>query len=257
MLGDINPQLIQASPQDPAVYRGRDNIVQSVFSQYNGRKYVTLDFSLVTRMVLILPTPDDQLLFDSTSVPDVFDWTLGGGKVIFDLTQYALSVGRYQAKLVVFDVEHPNGQVVIDGEKTELIIDVREVYAAGILPPPMPSGGESVVRRAGEPLSALRGVYELNGRVYLLDQQDTAHIDYFIGVTVTAGQTNQNVVIQRSGTIDDVSWTWFAGLVYLGTAGALTQTVPTTGWELVLGNSPSVNRLNIDFDEPVLLGQEQ
>lgn len=259
MLGTIDPRLIETSPQTPVVYRGRDNVVQTAFTRYDGRKFVALDFASITRMVLILPTPSGgQMVFDSVATAGVIDWGLGYGRVVFDLTPYALPIGVYEGQLVVFDTEHPGGQVIVDGQdRARLVLDVREVYTAGTMPPPLPTGGESVVRRAGETLSALRGVYELAGLVYALDFEDSVHIDLFLGITVSAALIGADVIIQRSGTIDDLSWSWTVNQVYLGVAGALTQTVPTTGWEMVLGASPSPQRLNLNFDEPVLLAQEQ
>lgn len=257
MLGTVNPQLVVTSPQDPVVYRGRSNIVQSLLTMYNGRRYVALDFADVNRMVLILLAPEGQMVFDSSLTAGVITWGTGG-LITFDLTAYALPVGIYDAQLVVYDSQHISGQVIIDGQQdSKLLIDVREVFTAGMTPPPLPTGGESNVRVAGEAMSALRAVYELGGRVFLLDQLDSTHMELFIGITVSAAVEGADVIIQRSGTIDDANWTWTVGLVFLGSQGRLTQLVPTTGWELVLGSAPTATRLNLDFDEPVLLAQEQ
>lgn len=259
-LGNIDTKMVAATPQQPMVYRGRDNIVQCTFTQYNGRKFVGLDFSAVTRMVLILPYgPTEQYVFDSATASSVFDWTQGAGLVVFDLTGYGLPVGVYRMQLVVFDAEHTDGQVVVDGFKDNgPSLQVREVYTAGAMPPPLPSGGESVIRTAGVTLSALLGVYEQQGQVYPLDQDDDLHISQFLGIAISAAQAGSSAVIQRSGTIDDTSWAWtVGGLVYLGAGGALTQTAPTTGWELVVGTAPSATRLNLAIQDPVLLAQEQ
>lgn len=263
MLGDVDTHRLRVSAWGPKVYTGHDNVLKFRFEQYDDttRRDKPLDFSAVTRMVLRFSEVDPIIEFDTDVVPDAIDWVTQGadGVLFFDLSAYIVDVGTYNADLVVYDAEHARGQVLVS---TSMLRDAfnftfERVGATGLLPPLFPSGDDVVIRRAGETISALRGVYELAGRVYKLDQQDSDHIDYFLGITTSSATNGREIVVKRSGTIDDASWNWTPGLVYLGADGVLTQTVPTTGWELVVGNSPSPQRLNIDFDEPVLLAQEQ
>jgi hypothetical protein len=239
------------------VYRGRDNLVELTLQRYDSAsgRYVPLDLAPVERMVLSLPTTQPRVIFDSQAVSGVIDWTLGQGRVRFNIQQYALPVGGYPVELIAFDPAHPNGQVLIDQYENSTVFEVREVLSDGLLPPPMPSGGTGVVRLAGEEISALRGVYELQGQVFYLDQADDAHINLYLGVTVSSAQAGGEVIVQRSGTIDDASWNWTVGQdVFLGSDGFLTQTAPTTGWQLVVGSAPAATRLNISIDVPVFMG---
>lgn len=258
MLGHVDPQKVKVSPWVPAIYRGRDNFVAALFSQYveGSRRDTPLDWSLVTRLILVLPEVD--LAFDSAVAPDAMDWTTHAQGVIeFKLSQYAINAGTYRAQLIAFDAEHPNGQVIVSGLQTqnEFTLTINEVLSSGQLPAPLPTGGEAAVRVAGETLSALRVVYERNGLVYALDPSDpfSEDVQYMLGVTVTATDAGGTVAVQRSGTIDDPGWTWAEGLIFAGPGGLMVQTPPATGWELVVGFAPSATRLNIDFDEPVLL----
>ncbi|MNM46280.1 hypothetical protein D3C81_572170 [compost metagenome] len=238
------------------VYRGHDNPVDLRLQYYDpgSRRYKPLDLAGVNRMVLSFPTATPRITFDSAAVAGVLDWSAGDGLIRVTINQYALPVGVYAAELVAFDLNHPNGQVLIDDRENPTTFDVREVLATGLTPPPLPTGGESVVRQAGEAISALRAVYEKNGQVFYLDPTTAdAPVDYFLGITTSATQAGGDVIVQRSGTIDDNGWGWANGLVYVGAAGVLTQAVPTIGWELVVGASPSPARINLDFDEPVLL----
>lgn len=260
MLGNVDPQHVTVAPLSPAVYRGRDNTSAARFQRYDEArgKYVPLDFSNVLRMILVLPETQPQVVFDTLTAPDTMDWlSLGQGEIEFKLAHYALTPGTYKARLIVYDEDHPNGQVVVSGlqTKNEFNLIINEVLGDGVLPPPMPSGGEATVREYGEDISALRVVYERGGRVFLLDPTDPllSTVDLLLGITITAGDAGTPGVIQRSGTIDDTSWSWAEGLVFLGAAGTLTQVPPTTGWEVVVGAAPSAQRLNIDFDEPVRL----
>ena len=242
------------------VYRGHDNTVEVTLYDYNEtqRKDVPLDFSAVTRMVLAFPTTQPVLAFDSAITAGVIDWDVAPGTIRFNIQQYALPVGGYPAQIIAFDPGHPNGLVIVDENLRPVAFEVREVMSSGLLPPPMPTGGAGVVRTAGETISALRAVYERDGKIYHLDQQDSANIDLFLGISVSSGLADSEIIVQRSGTIDDASWTWSVGdNVYVGAAGVLTQTQPVTGWELVVGAAPEATRLTLDFDEPVLLAQEQ
>ena len=264
-LGDIDASLVLVTPGEPQVFRGRDNVVTARFFQYDGNRQSPMDFSAVTRMALVLTDPDNNAplyLFDSATNPDAFDWvsaSLPVGAIVFKLTQYALPVGVYPAQLLAYDTQHPHGQVVTgqDGYQ-QLRFDVIEVVPVGLPPPPLPSGGEVVSRAAGEPLSALRAVYELDGRVYALDNQDAIHAPAYLGVALTAASAiGDEVLIQRSGTLSDASWTWTpSGEVFVGASGSLTQTppeAPTAGFKLIVGTASSATQINLTYDTPVYL----
>ncbi|MBD1554757.1 hypothetical protein [Pseudomonas typographi] len=113
-----------------------------------------------------------------------------------------------------------------------------------------------VTRTAGQAFSALRVGYESQGKVYLLDPTDPASdaVHALIGLSTVAAAQDAEVTLQTMGTIDDSGWSWSEGLVFLGPNGTLTQTAPSTGWEVVVGWAPSATRLNLNFSEPVLLG---
>lgn len=113
-------------------------------------------------------------------------------------------------------------------------------------------GVQAVVRTGGETISAYRVLYESRGRVYLAQTQISTILQV-VGLSVSAGATGADVVVQTAGVIDDPSWSWLEGLVFCGPNGVLTQTPPTAGWELVVGFASSATRLNLDFDEPVFL----
>lgn len=242
--------------QIEVVYRGHDNVVQLTLSAYDATtdRIVPLDFSAVTRMVLVFPTTVPVIAFDSAVTAGVIEWDGAPGVVTLNIQAYALPVGVYPTQLIAYDPAHTNGLVLVDEALRPAEIEVREVFSSGLLPPPLPTGGSGVVRTAGETLSALKAVYELNGEVFALDPGTAdAPVDLFLGITVSSALAGAEVVIQRDGTLDDASWSWSTGVVYVGAAGALTQVAPTAGWELVVGASPSPQRINLDFDEPVLL----
>jgi hypothetical protein len=118
---------------------------------------------------------------------------------------------------------------------------------------PGPAGGSAFQRIAGETLSALRAVYELDGVVRYLDPQDSDHIDLLLGLTLTAATPGAPVNIQRSGPIDDAGWSWIPGPVWLGPAGTLTQTPPADGYDLLIGAAMSATRLTLNIQDPITL----
>ena len=111
----------------------------------------------------------------------------------------------------------------------------------------------TVTRPATETISALRVVYEDDVGIGILDPTNDAHVHGLLGIAVTAGSETDEIRVQTSGTVDDLSWSWTPGFVFVGADGVLTQTVPTTGWEIVVGYSPSATRINLTFDEPIKL----
>jgi hypothetical protein len=109
-----------------------------------------------------------------------------------------------------------------------------------------------VIRSAGETVSALRVVFESQAKAFLADPA-TESVLQVLGVSLTTGEAASELTIQTMGFIDDPAWTWAEGLVFCGSQGVLTQIPPTEGWELVVGFASSPTRLNLDFNEPVLL----
>ncbi|WP_024647723.1 hypothetical protein [Pseudomonas syringae] len=113
-------------------------------------------------------------------------------------------------------------------------------------------GVQTLIRQGAETISAHRVVYESRGRAYLA-QPDAPTVLQVIGLSISAGAPGAELVVQTAGFIDDASWSWLEGLVFCGPNGVLTQTPPTSGYELVVGFASSATRLNLDFDEPVFL----
>lgn len=130
-------------------------------------------------------------------------------------------------------------------------LQLVELGSQGPPGPPGPDGGSALQRPAGETLSALRVVYELAGAVFALDYRDGEHIDLVVGVTLTAASEGGSVNIQRSGTLDDGSWSWQPGPVWLGAAGALTQSPPAEGFDVLIGSAVSATRITLNIQDPI------
>lgn len=116
---------------------------------------------------------------------------------------------------------------------------------------PGPAGGSALQREAGEVISALRVLYELDGAVYALDCRDAEHIDLLLGISLTSAMAGEQLNIQRSGVIDDAGWAWAPGRIWLGADGALTQIPPTGGFDVLIGSAMSATRITLNLSEPI------
>jgi len=111
---------------------------------------------------------------------------------------------------------------------------------------------QTVIRTAGETVSALRIVFESQLLAHPVNPA-TSSVFQALGLTLTAGSTGSALTIQTQGFVDDAGWSWAEGHVWCGPNGTLTQTPPTSGWDFIIGFATSATRLYIDLNEPVLL----
>ena len=144
--------------------------------------------------------------------------------------------------------------LVVEPEQAPVaLVATGEQGPAGRPGEPGPAGGSAFQRTAGEALSALRAVYELDGQVRYLDYRDEDNIDLLLGLTLTAANLGEQTNIQRSGPIDDSGWSWTPGPVWLGAAGALTQNPPADGFDVLIGAAVSATRITLNLQQPIEL----
>lgn len=147
--------------------------------------------------------------------------------------------------------EQPTSTVLVDEVEEIQILAVAEQGPPGPAGEPGPAGGSTLQRTAGATLSALVVVYEEDGEVFALDKGDDANIDQLLGLTVTAADLGESINVQRSGAVNNNGWSWAPGRVYLGAAGALTQTPATDGNDVLIGRAVSATRLLLDIQDPI------
>lgn len=90
------------------VYLNRDNTIDIILKADG----TAADLSSVTKMELIL----DDTTISSVSSSDAFDWSQHGAdteeadrKLILALGDEDIDVGSYDAQLIVYDVDNPDG----------------------------------------------------------------------------------------------------------------------------------------------------
>jgi len=144
--------------------------------------------------------------------------------------------------------------VTVELEPDVVLVTEGEQGPPGVPGAPGPAGGQAVQRPAGEAISALRAVYELDGLVYLANTLDESTVYLVIGVAISGAPMGGSLNIQRSGEITDSGWNWTPGLVWLGSNGTLTQTPPISGFRVNVGVAVSPTRLWLNLDYPIDLG---
>lgn len=151
--------------------------------------------------------------------------------------------------VVVSEVVRPT--VVVDDACAVVLVAPAAQGPAGRQGVPGPAGGSAFQRTAGETISALHAVYELNDQVFTLGSSDEDHVSLLLGVATTAAGPGDDINIQRSGAIDEPSWSWTPGPVWLSPTGTLTQTPPSDGFDVLIGAAVSPTRVILDLQTPI------
>lgn len=113
---------------------------------------------------------------------------------------------------------------------------------------------QTLVRIAGADLSGHRVVYPTSGgRVLYASQSETSWPIRPLWLTTGAAMEGQNVTVVQEGFVEESSWHWSIGPVFLGNDGQMTQVMPTTGLLVVLGWATTGSRLVYDPELPIVL----
>lgn len=87
-----------------------------------------------------------------------------------------------------------------------------------------------------------------NDKAYYADKNTAQNV---IGITLNAGT---ELTIQTAGEIIEPSWTWIPNqAIYLGNDGELTQTVPTDGYLIKLGEALTTTSIFVSIAMPIFL----
>jgi len=146
---------------------------------------------------------------------------------------------------------------------TQLSLERRKVAVLAVARQG-PAGRDGAPGRDGTPnLTKICGVnisghkavtVDSNGKVIYADNTIPSHATKVVGVTITAALTNEEVTIVPSGEIIEPTFNWLPDLpVFLGPNGLLTQTVPSSGFSLIIGFPTSQTSLLVDIKTPTLI----
>lgn len=97
-------------------------------------------------------------------------------------------------------------------------------------------------------------VINSSGKIVYADKDTPSHQNIVWGMTKVALADASSGDIRVSGYVENTAWTWTLGSpVFLGNNGELTQTVPTTGFLLVLGFPITATSMFLRIEKPVIL----
>lgn len=121
----------------------------------------------------------------------------------------------------------------------------RDLPALAVVvgPPGDAGAGSQLTRNAGEVIGALKAVAIDGNELAILADKDGAFLP--AGLAVNAAALGGTISIALGGDISDAGWNWHPGSVWLGNAGALTQTAPTSGRLVRIGRSAGPKTLII------------
>ncbi len=169
---------------------------------------------------------------------------------------------------LLIDVVEPDAQVA-DGAEPELLVDNEPellvvgqesqtvLLDAGSQGPPGPPGelGQAYVEfPAAVPIGGHRAVRLLGGAAIYTDNTSLPDANLVLGITRGAADAGALAQIQFNGLMAEPSWAWTPDLpVFVGVAGVLTQTPPTSGFSLIVGIATRADQIFIGAKAPIVL----
>ena len=91
------------------------------------------------------------------------------------------------------------------------------------------------------------------GQAVYADHNDVSQSTKVLGITRGAVLAGNSVEVIDGGSINDPSWSWTDGPLFLGVNGLLTQTAPSVGFVLMVGKAVSATRISLNIDRPIIL----
>jgi hypothetical protein len=144
-------------------------------------------------------------------------------------------------------------EIVNDCYSDAIVIVTDEQLA----PPASAQSGSAIITRytAGAAIGGHRAVWvDASGAVVYADRTDLTFPLRVIGISLNAAALGGNVDVQSHGQVTEAGWNWTPlQEIFLDTAGLLTQTPPTSGFNLVLGFATAPTKMFVDVQEPILL----
>lgn len=115
------------------------------------------------------------------------------------------------------------------------VVTVPTIVAVAAPGPQGPVGPQGLAGPAGSGTATFTAGITVSGHRMVIRQADgtVTYADWTtvgsapLWMTLGAASSGATVTAQFSGVVDEPSWTWTPGPLYLGATGLITQTVPT------------------------------
>lgn len=161
-----------------------------------------------------------------------------------------LSVEIIASKVV--EIDTPRAVVAVSPQ-------IRIVQVAQQGPPGTGGDPQEVTDyAAGEALSANKVVMldPADGKLYYASSADVADKNSIVGITKAAYSVDETATVIAWGPKTNNTWAWDTDsdpALYLGSAGALTQTAPTSGFVIPVGFVVSATEIFVKIGTPITL----
>jgi hypothetical protein len=215
-----------------------------------------VDFLADAHGTLLTGVSATQYIIDAP-LPEVQYEALHGEMVIDAATLFAEEVDALHIRIKrIASTNDPSASVAIEHLGIEYTTTGR-VGLQGPEGPPGPKGDPgtadiTLTYNAGETLGGHRVVRIESGLVYYADNTTLAHAGKVIGITTGAVVSGSSTTIQVAGELEESTWSWSPGPVYLSTNGLLTQTPPATGFLQKIGTAITSTKILIRVIDPVI-----
>ena len=155
-----------------------------------------------------------------------------------------------QELLIVSETE----TLVVESDDLE-IAEVAEQGPPGPQGIPGPTGGATTVTVGVSAISGHAAVaLDATGELIYADCTNPAHIGAVLGVTENAYAAGADAEVKTAFTLTHAGWAFAPGPVYVGAAGALTQSLPPGAvFAQVIGTALSSTVLHINPQPPIYL----
>lgn len=135
--------------------------------------------------------------------------------------------------------------VSIDEVVQAVTIDTSESVGGG-------DGDVTITVTAAAPIATYDVVAVVMGEAYPASRLTASHLNSVVGIATSSAAATEALVVQTSGEIQNPLWAWtLTGRLFVGVAGAITQTAPDTGFMQRIGKPLSSDTILIDIDEPI------
>lgn len=170
---------------------------------------------------------------------------------------------EFEQDVQVLELEPASLEVAIVGncsilelqsQQEVIVLDTAKQGPAGPPGPPGSAGASVLTVEAGENISALRAVRVFDGKAFYVNSSTASDASLVTGISITGASAGADVLVQVGGEVIDNSWSWTEGTIYVGTAGGLTQTLPTTGFICGIARALAPSRLLVDVQYSILRG---
>lgn len=138
------------------------------------------------------------------------------------------------------------------GSSSALVTTLSTPGAQG----PKGDPGEAVVTQsheAGTNLSGHRAIRVAGGLAYVCDGGNASHAGRAIGISTGATLAGASATVQTAGLINESSWAWSDGPVYVGASGVLTQSLAGLAFIHQIGLAVSPTAIDINPLSPILI----